>query len=92
LSISGGLLTLNTNGTFTESFDYLVTSAGQTTTQTVLCTGNVGQQGSNFNFSETVTADHNCGGNFSGMWDGADGFSVAYNQSFVALYNRQPTA
>jgi hypothetical protein len=91
LSISGGLLTLNTNGTFSESLDYVVTKAGQTTTQTVVCNGSVGQQGTNFNFSETATPDHNCGGNFPGVWDGANAFSVSYNQTFVALYNRTPT-
>jgi hypothetical protein len=92
LSVSGGLLTLNTNGTFTESLDYVVTpTAGPTTTQTVNCTGSVGQRGTNFDFSENATADHNCGGNFGGIWDGADAFSVAYSPNFVALYNRQAT-
>jgi hypothetical protein len=90
-SISGGVLTLNTNGTFTESLDYVLVRAGQTTSPTFVCTGNVGQRGTNFDFAEVATADRNCGGNFSGAWDGADAFSVAYNPSFVALYNRQPT-
>ncbi len=89
-AISGGSLTLNTNGTFAESLDFAVTPSGQTTptTTTITCTGNVGQRGTNFDFSETVTSDRNCGGNYGGTWDGADTFSVTFNPSFVAVYNR----
>jgi hypothetical protein len=88
VSISGGALTLNTEGTFTESLDYVVTGAAGTTTPTITCNGTVGQRGSNFDFSETATSDQTCGGNFGGVWDGADTFSVAFNPSFVAVYNR----
>jgi hypothetical protein len=88
LSISGGALALNTDGTFTESLDYVVTGTAGTTTPTITCTGSVGQRGSNFDFAETATSDHTCGGNFGGVWDGADTFSVAFNPSFVAVYNR----
>jgi hypothetical protein len=89
--ISGGVLTLNTNGTFSESLDYVLVRSGQSSTITVTCSGNVGQRGTNFDFAETATADRNCGGNYGGSWDGANAFSVAYNQSFVALYSRQQT-
>jgi hypothetical protein len=89
--ISGGALTLNTDGTFSESFDYVLIRAGQSSAITITCTGSVGQRGTNFDFSETATADRNCGGAYGGSWDGADGFSVAYNQSFIALYSRQQT-
>jgi hypothetical protein len=89
--ISGGVLTLNTDGTFSESLDYVLLRAGQPSTITVTCTGTVGQRGTNFDFSENATTDRNCGGAYGGTWDGADVFSVAYNQSFVALYSRQQT-
>jgi hypothetical protein len=88
ISISGGGLSLNTDGTFSESLDYVVAGAAGTTTPTVICTGSVGQRGSNFDFSETATSDGNCGGNFGGTWDGADSFSVAFNPGFVAVYAR----
>jgi hypothetical protein len=88
LSISGGALALNTDGTFAESFDYVVTGTAGTTTPTITCTGSVGQRGTNFDFAETANIEHTCGGNFGGTWDGADTFSVAFNPSFVAVYNR----
>ena len=88
ISISGGALALNTDGTFSESLNYIVTGVAGTTTPTITCTGSVGQRGSNFDFAETATSDQNCGGNFGGVWDGADTFSVAFNPSFVAIYNR----
>jgi hypothetical protein len=88
ISISGGALSLKTDGTFTESLDYVIAGAAGTTTPTVTCTGSVGQRGSNFDFAETATSDRNCGGNYGGTWDGADTFSVTYNPGFVAVYNR----
>ncbi|HEX2600920.1 MAG TPA: hypothetical protein VHL32_02320 [Gemmatimonadaceae bacterium] len=91
VSISGGALALHTDGTFSESLDYTITGAAGTTTPTITCTGSVGQRGSNFDFAETATSDRTCGGNFGGIWDGADTFSVAFNPSFVAVYNRTPT-
>jgi hypothetical protein len=88
ISISGGALSLKTDGTFTESLDYVIAGAAGTTTPTVTCTGSVGQRGSNFDFAETATSDRNCGGKFGGIWDGADTFSVTFNPGFVAVYNR----
>jgi hypothetical protein len=88
LAITGGALALNTDGTFTESLDYVITGAAGTTTPTITCNGSVGQRGTNFDFAETATSDHTCGGNFGGIWDGADTFSVAFNPGFVAVYNR----
>src|SRR3954468_6501509 len=50
LSISGGSITLNTDGTFSESLDFVLVNAGQTTTPNITCSGSVGQRGTNFDF------------------------------------------
>jgi hypothetical protein len=87
-TFKSGSLVINTDGTFSDTFDIDDTNSGQTTSQSIVCTGTFTQRGGTFNFSETATSDRFCGGVFAGSWNGSTTFSVAYSQGFVALYNK----
>lgn len=87
-TIKAGSLTINTDGTFTESVDVDETVSGQVTSSTIPCNGTFTQRGGSFSFSETTTSDGNCGGNYPGTWDGTSVFSVAYNSSFIVQYTK----
>jgi hypothetical protein len=87
-TVQSGSLVINTDGTFSDTFDIDDTNAGQTTTQSIVCTGTFTQRGGTFDFNETATTDGLCGGLFRGTWNGSNTFSVAFSQGFVALYSR----
>jgi hypothetical protein len=87
-TIQGGLLTINTDGTFTQTVNFEDNISGQVTDSNIVCDGTFTQRGGTFSFAETATSDQNCGGNYSGTWNGSNAFSVAFNQSTIVQYTK----
>jgi hypothetical protein len=74
LEITAGSVTLNTNGTFTDTYTLRENDAGTVTTTTIPCTGSWLQTGNDLSLVETVTDD--CGDTGSGTWDGSNSVTI----------------
>jgi hypothetical protein len=76
--IISGVITINADGTFTETLSFDETKGGVTTPNTNICPGNYVQRGNSFTFQESFTNDpnSNCGGTYPVKWDGANTLSV----------------
>jgi hypothetical protein len=92
LLLTSGSITINPDGTFVETLSADVTTGGTKTTQTNVCPGNYVQRGNAFTFTESLTADPNCGSQYGARWDGANtvslfftGFQLDYVNTEVAL-------
>jgi hypothetical protein len=76
--VTSGSVVINADGSFVETLSADVTTGGVTTTNTSVCPGNYVQRGNAFTFSESVTADPNCGAQYGVRWDGANTVSLFF--------------
>jgi len=74
--VNSGVITINSDRTFTETLSFDLTSGGVTTPNTNICPGNYVQRGNAFTFQESITSDPNCGGTYPVSWDGANTVSA----------------
>jgi hypothetical protein len=74
--LKSGSVTINADGTFTETLSVDITTGGVTTNQTNACPGVYSQSGNSFTFAEVSNTDGTCGGSYSVRWDGADTVSL----------------
>lgn len=90
LRITAGSATLNPNNTFTASVTYEQTLAGggPTLTDTETCTGTYAVSGNTITFTESNSASANCGGVYTGVWDGADTFTIELEPGVHALFEK----
>ena len=90
LRITAGSATLNPNNTFTASVTYEQTLAGggPTLTDTETCTGTYAVSGNTITFTESNSASANCGGVYTGVWDGADTFTIDLEPGVQALFEK----
>jgi hypothetical protein len=92
LVITSGNIVINADGTFVETLSADETTGGVKTTNTNICPGNYVQRGNTFTFSESLTGDPNCGGQYGAKWDGNNtvslffsGFTLDYVSTEVTL-------
>ncbi|HMJ05281.1 MAG TPA: hypothetical protein VK474_03405, partial [Chthoniobacterales bacterium] len=76
--VTSGVLTINADGTFTETLSADHTTGGVTTSDTNVCPGNYVQRGRAFTFQEPINSDQTCGGTFPVSWDGANSVSALF--------------
>ena len=90
LRITGGTLTLSSNNTFAASATYEQTLAvgGVKTTDTVTCTGTYAMNGNTITFSEANSTNANCGGVYTGTWDGENSLTVDFDVGVQALFEK----
>ncbi|MEO8909086.1 MAG: hypothetical protein ABI408_02500 [Gemmatimonadaceae bacterium] len=75
--VNSGRLTINNDGTFSETLAYDHTTGGVTTPTTSVCPGHYSQSGNGFTFTETTNAaDAFCGGTYAGAWNGSNAVSL----------------
>jgi hypothetical protein len=87
-TFKSGAFTINTGNTFTHTVNYDETISGTTTSSSFTCTGTFSQQGNSFSFSETATADQNCGITYAGTWNGSNTLSITFVPGVVAVYKK----
>ena len=78
LVLNSGSITINAGGTFVETLSADQSHSGVRTTQTNVCPGQYVQSGKAFTFSESLTADPNCGAQYGARWDGASTVSLFF--------------
>lgn len=90
LRITAGSVTLSSNNTFTASATYEQTPAGggQTTSDTETCTGTYAMSSSSITFTEANSASANCGGVYTGTWDGANTLTIELDAGAQALFRK----
>jgi hypothetical protein len=90
LRITAGTLTLNSNNTFTASATYEQTLVigGARTTDTVNCTGTYAMNGNSITFTEANSTNANCGGVYTGTWDGQNTLTVDFQAGVQALFEK----
>lgn len=90
LRITDGTLTVNSNNTFTASATYEQTLVvgGVKTTDTVTCTGTYAMNGNTITFTEANSTDANCGGVYTGTWDGENTLTVDFDVGVQALFEK----
>ena len=87
--ITGGNVTLNSNGTFTSSGTYeQILTNGPTTTVTETCDGTYTRNGNSITFTEVTVSNTNCGGVYNGTWDGDDTLTVAFDATVQAVFRK----
>ena len=90
LRITAGTLTVNSNNTFTASATYEQTLnvGGVKTTDTVTCTGTYAMSGNTITFTEANSTNANCGGAYTGTWDGENTLTVDFDVGVQALFEK----
>lgn len=90
LRITAGTLTVNSNNTFTASATYEQTLnvGGVKTTDTVTCTGTYAMSGNTITFTEANSTNANCGGVYTGTWDGENTLTVDFDVGVQALFEK----
>jgi hypothetical protein len=88
VTYKSGSLTMNTGNTFSETLDTDQTVSGVVTSATSTCLGTYSQRGNDFSFSESASADPNCGFSYSGFWDGSNAFTVNFGVGAAAYYTK----
>jgi hypothetical protein len=90
LRITAGTLTLNSNNTFTASATYEQTLVigGAKTTDTVNCTGTYAMNGNSITFTEANSTNANCGGVYTGTWDGETALTVDLDVGVQARFEK----
>jgi hypothetical protein len=86
ITVIDGTFVLSVNGGFSFSSNWQETAAGVTTPRSASCTGTWTRNGNDFSFVEHVSVD--CGGSYTGTWDGANGITVAFANSLQAVFKR----
>ncbi|HEV2017060.1 MAG TPA: hypothetical protein VGQ98_02015 [Gemmatimonadaceae bacterium] len=90
LTFKSGSLTIGTDNTFSETLDLDEndTASGSTTSTTSTCVGTYSQRGNGFTFSESSSADPNCGFTYGGAWNGSNAFTVTFAPGASAYYTK----
>ena len=90
LRITAGTLTLNSNNTFTASATYEQTLAGggAKTTDTQTCTGTYAMSANTITFTEANSNNANCGGVYTGTWDGENSLTVEFDAGVQAVFEK----
>ena len=90
LRITAGSLTLSSNNTFTASATYEQTPAGggAKTTDTQTCAGTYAMNGNTITFTEGTGTSGNCGGVYTGTWDGENSLTVELEAGVQALFEK----
>lgn len=86
LRVTRGNLTIGANNTWSNSTTLEETEDGQTTTETLTCTGTYTRNGPSLTLVEAEASD--CGGTFMANWDGGDRVTVSYDAALQAVYTR----
>jgi hypothetical protein len=88
LRITAGSITINSGTTFSSSVSYTETEAGQTSNTTSVCTGTYTVNGNSVFFSEAFSNNDDCGGDYTGSWNGSNDLTVAFDASLQAVFRR----
>jgi hypothetical protein len=90
LRITAGNLTLTSDNKFTASATYEQTLAGggAKTTDTETCTGTYSMSGNTITFTEANSNNSNCGGVYTGTWDGENSLTVEFDDGVQALFEK----
>jgi hypothetical protein len=89
LRINSGNINLNSDGTFTETISYTETFSGTTNPQTTsTCLGTYTRSGSSIFFDEPTSSNPDCGGTYSGNWNGSNQLAVNFNAGITAVFTR----
>jgi hypothetical protein len=86
ITVIDGTFVLSVNSGFSFSSNWQETADGVTTQRSASCTGTWTKTGNSFSFVEHASAD--CGGSYTGTWDGANGLTVAFANSLQAVFKR----
>ena len=87
-TINGGGITINTNATFSETYMYSETTPGQTINTTSTCLGTYSRAGSTISFSEPNAANPDCGGTFTGTWNGGNTLTLSIGVGVDAVFTK----
>ena len=90
LRITAGTLMVSSNNTFTASATYEQTLnvGGVKTTDTVTCTGTYATSGNTITFTEANSTNANCGGVYTGTWDGENALTIDFDVGVQALFEK----
>lgn len=87
LEVTAGAITLNSNGTFSDTYTLRETTDTGVNEAPIPCTGTWTQSGNNLTLTETTT-DY-CGDEGSGTWDGSNTLTVDWgNIGLPAVHKR----
>lgn len=75
--LTGGTITLNNNGSFTDSYSIRETEGTTVTNTTYPCGGTWAQSGNTLSLQEAVSAD--CGAQATGSWDGNNTLTLTWD-------------
>lgn len=86
LRVTSGNLIISASNTWSNSTTLEETEAGQTTTETLVCSGTYTRNGPSLTLVQAETND--CGGTFLANWDGSNRITVSYDAALSAVYTR----
>ena len=87
LEVTGGAVSLNSDGTFSDTYTLRENDAGTVNTATIPCTGVWTQSGNNISLTETTTAD--CGDTGDGTWDGSNTVTIDWGSLGVPAVHKR---
>lgn len=87
LEVTAGTITLNANGSFTDSYSFRETEGTTVTNTTIPCGGTWAQSGNTLTLQETASAD--CGDTATASWDGNNTLTVNWQGAGVPAVHRR---
>ena len=81
-------LTVNSDNTFVGSSTYQETENGVTSTISESCNGTITRNGNALSFTEAPKVNTECGGTFTGTWDGAARVTIDFDPSVKAVFEK----
>ncbi len=79
---------VNSNNTFTGASNYTETESGVTATYSESCSGTYSRNGNSISFTESATPNTDCGGTYTGTWDGSAKVTIAFDASVQAVFEK----
>lgn len=86
--INSSSLVMNSNNTFTGASNYTETESGVTATYSESCSGTFSRNGNSVAFTEAAAANTECGGSYTGTWDGAAKVTIAFDATVQAVFEK----
>lgn len=87
LEVTDGTITLNANGTFTDSYSFRENDGGTVTNVTIPCAGTWSQSGNSITLEETASG--NCGETGTATWDGNSTLTINWAGLGAAVVHRR---
>lgn len=87
--VTAGTITMNANGTFSDSYSFRETDDGTVTNTTIPCSGTWAQSGNTIALEETASGSGDCGSVGSGSWDGNNTLTIEWNGAGGAVVHRR---